>query len=224
MRESALIIVAGLLPFALSATASAVEIRGQYIEARTCDVYTGPCFANAEMGLAGREAVMAWKVDEGGWKGTNLEGLSVALILKAQDTLGYDGVFPMNAGEVKSVILVDERATQAQELALLDFVKETARQYTSCVQKVERTPISLENDHALVEGVLKAGDLAEIRTRKLDGRDCVCTNEAVFFQPLAEVRSATPAYSVRQSFRGDGLESRWTYEGSRSAFLAVFRK
>src|SRR5207253_3858164 len=40
-------------------------ISGQYIEARTCDVWTGPCFANADMSLDGKHAVMAWKVDKG---------------------------------------------------------------------------------------------------------------------------------------------------------------
>jgi hypothetical protein len=58
-------------------TASAAQISGEYIEARTCDVYTGPCFANGEMGLSGREAVMAWRVEEGTWNGVELGGLSV---------------------------------------------------------------------------------------------------------------------------------------------------
>ena len=38
-------------------------VAGQYIEARTCDVWTGPCFANGEMNVKGRQAVVAWKVD-----------------------------------------------------------------------------------------------------------------------------------------------------------------
>lgn len=221
MRTYAL---ATALVLSLPAVSGAVEIRGQYLEARTCDVYTGPCFANGEMGLAGKEAVMAWKVDEGGWNGTALEGLSVALVLKADDTLGDDGVFPMQARSIRSVILVDDKASESQQLALVDFVKESVPQLTEKVQKVERTPMSFENDHYTVEGVFKAGDLAEIRTRKLGKNDCICTNEMVFFQPLADVRAATPAYSVTQSFAGEGLNSRWHLEGSRSAFLAVFRK
>jgi hypothetical protein len=27
---------------------TAAEISGEYLEARTCDVYTGPCFANGD--------------------------------------------------------------------------------------------------------------------------------------------------------------------------------
>ena len=40
-------------------------ISGNYLEARTADVYTGPCFANAETGLVGQLAVMGWKVSQG---------------------------------------------------------------------------------------------------------------------------------------------------------------
>ncbi|MGD9858142.1 MAG: DUF1326 domain-containing protein, partial [Planctomycetaceae bacterium] len=101
-------------------SSQAVEIRGQYLESRTCDVYTGPCFANGEMGLVGKEAVLAWKVDEGGWNGTDLQGLSVALVLKAEKTLGNDGVFPMQPGRIDSVIIVDVYATESQQQALVD--------------------------------------------------------------------------------------------------------
>jgi hypothetical protein len=58
-----------LAVLSLVSTGAAAEISGEYLEARTCDVYTGPCFANGEVGIAGKEAVMAWKVDEGKWAG-----------------------------------------------------------------------------------------------------------------------------------------------------------
>lgn len=217
-----LVAIAGCL-LCLSSVTQAVEIRGQYLEARTCDVYTGPCFANGEMGMAGKEALMAWKVDEGGWKGTTLEGLTVALVVKGSDTLG-ENAFPSRASNIRSVILVDDQATEAQQLALVDFVKESLPKLTTDIQQIERMPMSLENDHYSVCGLFKAGDVAEIRTRKLDAHDCVCTNEMVYYRPLADVRSATPAYSERQSYSGDGLNSKWWLEGSRSSFLAVFRK
>ncbi len=223
MRTSAFLTTTALL-LGSALSAQAVEIRGQYLEARTCDVYTGPCFANGEIGLAGREAVAAWKVEEGSWKGVSLAGLGAVLVIRADDTIGEDGVFPMNAAQMDSVILIDEQATPEQQVALVDFVKDAAGKYTHNVKKVERSPISLENDHSTMEGVLKAGNLAEIRTRKLNDFDCVCSNEQVFYQPLTDVHYATPAYSVTQSFTGDGLDSRWTSHNSRSAFLAIFRK
>src|SRR5206468_4908959 len=70
------------------APASAAELTGKYVEARTCDVYTAPCFANAEMNLAGKHAVMGWRVDQGAVDGVKLDGLSVVAVVAASDTLG----------------------------------------------------------------------------------------------------------------------------------------
>ncbi len=56
MSRSLSIVLAmtALVIAALPATASAGEITGTYMEARTCQVYTGPCFANGEVGLSGQ--------------------------------------------------------------------------------------------------------------------------------------------------------------------------
>ena len=64
------------------------SINGNYIEARTADVYTGPCFANGEVEMAGKEAVFGWKINHGDWHGVNLEGLSVVGVLRSEHTLG----------------------------------------------------------------------------------------------------------------------------------------
>ena len=71
--------LAGLLATLTAATAFAVSqpaIKGDYLEVRSCDIYTGPCFANAEMGTAGKEAMLVWSVKEGSWQGTSLDGLT----------------------------------------------------------------------------------------------------------------------------------------------------
>src|SRR5881396_4329957 len=82
-----------LAAFALilcSAPLSAAGITGQYVEARTCDVWTAPCFANADMNLTGKHAVLAWKIDKGKLGDVSLDGLSVVAVVAASDTLGMD--------------------------------------------------------------------------------------------------------------------------------------
>jgi hypothetical protein len=219
-----LLLTAAAVVLSASSVGLAAEISGEYLEARSCDVYTGPCFANAEMGLAGKDALMAWKVDQGSWKGVSLDGLKVALVLKAEGTLGYDGIFPMKAGKIKSVILVDEKASPAQRIALVQFVKDTAQDLTKHVVKIQSTPMKLENNHLDGKGIFEAGKLAKIETRALKADDCVCTNEVVYYQPLTKVDNFSPAYSKTLSFQGDGLNNRWTTHHIRSAFLATFRK
>ena len=147
--------------------AGAAEIRGQYLESRTCDVYTGPCFANGEMALDGKEAVMAWKVEEGGWQGVSLIGLTVAVVVKAENTLGDDGIFAQEPGHIQSVVLVDEDASDEQADGLVGFVKDAAAEYTADVKEVVRTSMEMENDYYSMDGRFKAGRLAQIEIRGL---------------------------------------------------------
>src|SRR5689334_14869583 len=49
------------------------NISGNYMEARTADTYTGPCFANGEVDINGKEAVFGWKINNGSWKGVDLK-------------------------------------------------------------------------------------------------------------------------------------------------------
>lgn len=203
---------------------SAASITGEYLEARSCDVYTGPCFANAETDLAGKEAVMAWKVDEGTWNGVNLQGLTVAVVANSEKTMGDTGVFRMKAGKIRSVILVDEKANPAQQAALVDFAKDSAKDFTQHVVEVVPVAMTLENDHLAGKGLFAADKLAKIETRALSKTDCVCTNEMVFYQPLTKVRDFSPAYTVTHSYTGAGLDNIWTNHSQRSSFLATFRK
>src|SRR5258708_2556635 len=140
----------------MGSAGSAAEMSGEYLEARTCDVYTGPCFANGEVGIAGKEAVMAWKVDEGKWAGEDLTGLGVALIIKANDTLGFGGSFYVKPDKIVAVIVVDEQATPSQKAALVKFVTDSAPHLTKDVVRVESVAMTLTNDHLAGKGIFSA--------------------------------------------------------------------
>ena len=146
MRQMTVMLLA-LSVASLTQFTEAAQITGEYLEARTCNVYTGPCFANAELSLTGKEALMAWKVDKGTWNDVKLDGLGAALVLHAQGTLGFDGVFPMQAGKIKSVVLVDDKASKEQHDALVAFVKNSTKDLSKNVVNVERVPFELKNDH-----------------------------------------------------------------------------
>lgn len=217
------ILAAGVL-ISSASLLQAAEITGEYLEARSCDVYTGPCFANGEIGIAGKEAVMAWKVDEGKWSGKDLSGLGVALIVKANDTLAFGGSFYSNPDKITAVIVVDDRADPEQAQALVHFVKDNARQLAYDVVRVEKAPITLSNDHLSGKGVFSAGKLAKIETRKLGKGDCICSNESVIYPPLTKVDNAHAAYTVNMSYEGKGLNSTWSSVNKRSAFMATFER
>jgi hypothetical protein len=130
----------------------------------------------------------------------------------------------MQAGKIRSVILVDERATEAQRDALVAFVKDAAKEFTQEVARIDAVAMHLENDHLAGAGTFTAGDIAKIETRGLKSGDCVCTNEDNFYQPLTKVSDATSAFSNTISFTGKGLDNTFTTHGQRSAYLATFRR
>src|SRR5439155_156434 len=101
----AILTLAALTTFA--ARQSEPAISGDYLEVRSCDVYTGPCFANAEMNLTGKEGILVWSVREGNWKGTSLNGLSVIAVVRTDGTLG-DLRYQPRSGN--AVLIVDDKA------------------------------------------------------------------------------------------------------------------
>jgi hypothetical protein len=207
---------------ALASTAQAVQIQGDYLESRSCDVYTGPCFANAETGLTGRQAVMAWSIDNGAYQGVDLTGLKAVVVLRSADTLGFGVGLTVRNELNKSVILLDERATADQLAALEKFVREKAGATLGDVVRVAVMPIDMQLDHLDMTASLKAGREVSMETRKLGKNDCVCTNEQIYYPPLTNVQNAEPAYTVTNSFQGRGLGSKWDHNRSRSSFLATF--
>ncbi len=213
----ALVLAGGLA--AWSGTALAGNISGEYLEIRSCSVYTGPCFANAETGVTGREALMAWKIEQGKHNGVDLAGLKAVMAITAGETLGVADELEKS---VKAVILADEKANQQQRNALVDFVKSRAGKLAKDVQKVEFLAIDLKLDHADMVADLKAGRDVTIRTRKLAQTDCVCTNEVVFYPPLTKVDNYAPAFALEGRYSGRGLGTAWSQPDTRSAFLATF--
>src|SRR5579884_1121388 len=198
------------------------QLRGEYIEARTADVYTGPCFANSEVGLAGDLAVMGWKIEKGSWQGVNLDGLSVMGVIHASSTLGdvSPEVYP-----VKAVLIVDERANAEQRLALKSFAQKMGGQLLADVVRVEYQPVEFSakdgNIHSM-QATMTAGPLAKLETRALTPGDQICHNESVYYEPLTKVDHAMAAYTVANDYNGKGLGTVWNYTGNRGSFLGTF--
>src|ERR1700704_7104564 len=149
----------GLL--ALSVSAAGQQIRGQYIETRSADVYTGQCFANGEVNLVGDEALLAWHVQSGSWDGVPLDGLTVAAAIRARATLGdpYGNPYP-----AKSVLLIDDQATPQQSAALVSFARQMGGELLNNVDQTLAAPIEMIVNHER-HGValLRAGQFATVQ-------------------------------------------------------------
>ena len=201
-----------------------VQIHGEYIESRNADVWVGACFANAEIGTVGDQAMMAWRIAGGSWNGVKLDGLSVVGVVKATSTLGsnYDNPYP-----AKAMLIFDSKANEEQRAALTAFVKAMGGQLYENIVKTTSAPIRIaleyQGEHPTV-GTMKAGEIAAIRTRLVSDKDHVCGHEDVFFQPLAATLHAMPSVALVDSFKGEGLGVSWTLSEKRSAFIGTFAK
>ena len=211
--------LSALALLSILAVAPAGEITGQYVEARTCDVYTGPCFANADSGLAGRHAVLAWKIDKGSVNGAKLDGLSVVAVVAARDTLGLTQILPG-----KAVVIVDENATSAQKAALVELAKNEAGALLENVVKVESAPVDVSICHCEGNACAKvSAGKAKVETRCLNQKhDKACGNESAYYPPLSKGVKATPAMAVEHSFTGSEFNETWRDGERRGAYVGSF--
>ncbi|HLI29676.1 MAG TPA: DUF1326 domain-containing protein, partial [Terriglobia bacterium] len=175
-----------LITMAIWAIPSSASVQGNYVEVRTADVYTGPCFANAQVGLEGRRAILAWNIKNGQWRGVNLSGLNVLAVVRAKDNLGdpYHNPYP-----AKTVVIVDQRASAAQRAALISFVRAAGGLLTKNIVQVDAAPITVAFGSGMNHGQVSvvAGKLARIQTRGLCNGDVICGNEELYYPPLTKV-------------------------------------
>src|SRR5436309_5217465 len=219
--SSTILSLAALTAFA--STPSEPTISGDYLEVRSCDVYTGSCFANAEMNLTGKEGILVWSVRDGSWKGTSLDGLSVIAVVRTDGTLGNLRYQPRTG---KAVLIIDEKADTKQREALTDFAHSMAGRLLEQVVDVRTAPIEASVGTCTKAGCasVKAGNLVEINTRCLGSHDHLCGNEETYYPPLTSVEHAMPAFTEQASFKGSGLNLTWETTGQRSPFLASFSR
>ncbi|MBV8230283.1 MAG: DUF1326 domain-containing protein [Planctomycetaceae bacterium] len=224
----------GAFGLVCSGVTAAADVQGDYVEARTADVFTGPCFSNAEVFVSGNQAVMAWKVTEGSYQGVDLRGLSVAAAVRGTTTFSAD-----TPDQACSVLIVDAKADARQRDALIAMAKALGGARLSHVVDVKTATIALRIEpHSMVvadtsahaehgmpqaaRASFWAAGLAQIVTRPLDERDHFCGNEVVAYPPLSRGVTALPAYTLGHQFKGNGLNVLWDDPNCRSSFVGHF--
>jgi hypothetical protein len=221
MKISISVSMLALAASAAFAGDAAPTISGDYLEVRSCDVYTGSCFANSEMNLAGKEGMLFWSVRQGAWHGTKLDGLAVMAVVKADGTLGNLKYEPQSG---HAVMILDAKADAKQRQALTEFARHMAG--TLAAKVVEVKTARIEANFATCSKLgcasVKADDLAEISTSCLGNKHDICGNDETFYPPLTNVDGAYPVFTEVAAFTGSGLDCTWQIAGKRSSFLASF--
>jgi len=201
----------------VATSAAVAQITGKYVEVRNCDVWTGPCFANAEGNLTGHNGAMVWQIEKGSFDNVALDGLTVIAVVQASDTLGCT-----QYGAAKAVIIVDSKATETQRKALIKFAQRQGGDLVANIVTVHNAKIEADMcccDHSGCADI-DAG-IIKISTNCLHEEHKICGNEYAYYPPLTQGVDCVPAVA-NHSFTGTGLSSNWTESDRRGAYVGSF--
>jgi hypothetical protein len=215
--KTRMIVLAAVVGLSGSSLLAGTTISGKYVEARTAEVFTGGCIMSSEADTMGKQAVLAWKVDRGSFNGVALDGLSVVAALSGDANLGIHEIGGVHAN-VKSAVVVDERANAAQRIALVAMVSELAKASVGKVVNVTSAPIQFaESDH----GVSVSTSQAKLEVSTHVDHDPTC-GSMQWFAPLAQVTEASLSQTEEHSFTGSSLGTKWSAPNRRSSYIGSF--
>jgi hypothetical protein len=216
------VVVAAVVLGSLSTASVRADVRvtGDYVEARTAEVFAGGCIMNSEAETAGRQAVLAWRITSGQFRGATLDGLAVAAAVAGDRNLGMREMGGEAPHAVRAIVTVDDRATELQRAALVDLVRELSAGLITDVVRVDIAPVRFATTATHVE--VSAADSIRLLVKKEMTHDPSC-GAMQWFKPFSP-QLMTPAMGVAEAhaFFGAGLGSKWSAPHKRSAFWGAF--
>jgi hypothetical protein len=218
MRKAVLFAAAAVLCGAPLWAGSGPALTGDYVEARTAEVFTGGCIMNSEAETMGRQAVLAWRVSRGSFHGVPLDGLSVVAAVAGDRNLGMREMGGEAPTRVRAAVVVDERADRRQRDALVAFVREATSGLVAEIADVTAGPIRFEHDGDLLR--VAAGDASlAVQTRIVHDVSCGAMQ---WFHPLSQVEQASIGITKTSAYWGTALGTRWRQVERKSAFWGTF--
>ncbi|HZR22386.1 MAG TPA: DUF1326 domain-containing protein [Vicinamibacterales bacterium] len=211
------IVAAAFLTLAIAPLRAKNAVSGEYVEARTAEVFTGGCIMNSEAETMGKQAVLAWKVDRGSFNGVSLDGLSVVAALSGDKNLGMTEM----GGEkpdVKSALFVDARANRAQQIALVAMANELSHGLVGTIVQVSPAPIQFA-DHGSEIAVTAPSVTLEVNKHLTHDPTCGAQQ---WFHPFSSLTESTMGVADQHLFTGSALGTKWSDPNKRSAFFGTF--
>ncbi len=195
------------------------RITGEYVEARTAEVFAGGCIMNSEAETMGRQAVMAWRITSGTFDGVPLEGLTVAAAVAGDRNLGMREMGGEEPTAVKAIITVDPRATTAQRDALVRLVRELSGGLITHVVRVDVAPVRFATSQNYVE--VSVPDSMTLTVNKEMTHDPSC-GAMQWFKPFTKLAHSAMGVAEAHAYSGQGLGTKWSAPNKRSAFFGTF--
>jgi hypothetical protein len=195
------------------------RITGEYVEARTAEVFAGGCIMNSEAETMGRQAIMAWRIASGAFDGVALDGLTVAAAVAGDRNLGMREMGGEEPTAVKAIITVDPRASARQREALVKFVRELSGGLITHVIRVDVAPVRFATTADHVE--VSVPESLTLSVNKEMKHDPSC-GAMQWFKPFTKLADSAMGVAETHEFSGQGLGTKWSAPNKRSAFFGNF--
>jgi hypothetical protein len=189
-------------------------ITGDYVESRSANVYVGACHHEGEIQTAGRNAVLAWSVADGEYRGVSLKGAVAVAIVAADKHLETADA------RRRSVLYVNEAASPAQREALTAMLQERAADALGTVLAVKTAPISFDAAGDLYRVAVPG--VAQMKIRKQTGELCCKQPYELWGKPFVPVKSAKAGYCLGVSYKDSGLLQSWSATDQNNAYFGQF--
>jgi hypothetical protein len=219
MKNTAVVLAIALSAVTAVTAADRAPITGEYVEARTAEVFAGGCIMNSEAETMGRQAVMAWRITSGTFDGVALEGLTVAAAVAGDRNLGMREMGGEEPTAVKAIITIDPRATVAQRDALVRLVRELSGGLITHIVRVDVAPVRFATSQQYVEVSVPDSVLLTVNKEMTHDPSCGAMQ---WFKPFTKLAHSAMGVAEAHAYSGQGLGTRWSAPNKRSAFFGTF--
>ena len=200
MRHSCIcvtIFLSGLVAFAQQAK----EIRGDYLETRSNQVYGCYCEWSGQAITAGREAILGWAFRTGEYRGVDLAGVKVAAVIVGQVSLSAA------KGPRGHVLFFDPSATKDQQEASQAFLAEEYGELLGEAVAVRVMPVEISENPGEVH--LVAGDFVSVSLRKARLPEDAMKGAQLWYDPFIALAESTLATTLNSRYAGPDFELSW---------------
>ena len=209
------VLLAAAAALSVGSQADATSVAGDYVEVRTASVFAGACHYNGELMTTGRDAVLAWRVTSGAWRGVDLAGVRAVAVVSADANLADA------AAARRTEVVVDSAASEAQAEAMAAALKSKFGATLGHVIFVRRAPVTFEREAEAYS--VSVPNIAELTVRAMPNHECCKMPQLVWYNPLVPVAGRRVGQTLKASYTGDAaIGERWQQAGQNSAFYGSF--
>lgn len=188
---------------------------GDYIEVRSNHIYTCGCLYSGEQMTDGREAILAWSIQQGQYRGVPLAGARAVAVLEGERNLGLPG-----AGR-RSVLFIDVADSGADQQAVAGVLKEAFAGVLGEVIAVHSAPIRFDRDGERL--AIQVGEVSRLVVRPARLPEDAHQGSALWYTPFIPTTESRLGTTEYNSYRGDEFGHRWwTRDPGITAYIARF--